>query len=811
MSRDEFVLGFHEVGIEDLPRVGGKNAGLGELIRTFGAEKAPVPDGFAITAEGYRHFLRQAGLAAPLAAALEGVEVTDATALQGAGLASRRMILEAALPPDLESEIRGAYRRLSEGHPGGVDTAVRSSATAEDLPDASFAGQQETFLHVRGEAMLLDAVKRCFASLFTDRAISYRHHHGFAAEQVALSVGVQRMVRSDLGCAGVMFSIDTETGFEDIVLINAAYGLGETLVQGAVNPDEYLVFKPTLLTGHRPIVRKLLGSKEFKLVYEEGGTRATRTVPVAPEDRRRFALDDEDILRLSRWACRVEAHFSAKHGRPTPMDLEWAKDGLTGELFLLQARPETVESRRSGLTLERFILGAKGPVLASGRSVGRKIAQGEAQVVLHVKDMVKFKPGSVLVAERTDPDWEPYLEQAAAIVTDRGGRTCHAAIISRELGLPAVVGTGNGTSMMRDGQSVTVCCAEGDSGTVYEGLLPFTVERTDLAELPRPGRTRIMLNLADPGEALRLSQLPNNGVGLARMEFIINHAIQAHPRALLEWEHLEDLQVRRKIQELTDGYPDPASFFVDRLSQAVGLIGAAFYPKDVIVRFSDFKTNEYANLLGGRLYEPVEENPMLGFRGASRYYDPQYREGFALECRAMRRVREEFGLRNVKLMVPFCRTPEEGRRVLAEMEKHGLQRGKDGLEVYVMCEIPSNVIRADEFAEIFDGFSIGSNDLTQLCLGVDRDSEVVAGLFDERDPTVKWMITRVIEVAKSHGRKIGLCGQAPSDYPDFAAFLVAAGIDSISLNPDALLRTTLVVLEAEKAHPPAAHPLPSLA
>ncbi|HJW09771.1 MAG TPA: phosphoenolpyruvate synthase, partial [Holophagaceae bacterium] len=516
-------------------------------------------------------------------------------------------------------------------------------------------------------------------------------------------------------------------------------------------------------------------------------------------------------LRLARWTCLVEAHFTAKHGRPTPMDLEWAKDGQSGELFLLQARPETVESRKSNLQLETFHLDGKGPILATGRGVGQKIAQGAAQVVLDVKDMVGFRPGSVLVTERTDPDWEPYLERAAAIVTDRGGRTCHAAIVSRELGLPAVVGTGNGTAMMADGQPVTVCCAEGDTGRVYEGTLPFTVQRVDLGTLPRPEHTRMMLNLADPSEALHLSRLPNDGVGLARMEFIINHAIKAHPRALLEWDRLKDTQLRRDIQELTEGYADPAAFFVDRLAQAVGLIAAAFYPKDVIVRFSDFKTNEYANLLGGQAFEPVEENPMLGFRGASRYYDPRYRDGFALECKALLRVREDMGLTNVKLMVPFCRTPEEGRMVLGEMAKHGLLRGRDGLEVYVMCEIPSNVIRAHEFAEIFDGFSIGSNDLTQLCLGVDRDSEVVAHLFDERDPTVKWMISRVIRAAKSHGRKIGLCGQAPSDYPDFARFLVEAGIDSISLNPDALLRTTLVVLEAEKGMASVAHPLPELA
>jgi len=621
---------------------------------------------------------------------------------------------------------------------------------------------------------------------------------GFDHFKVGLSIGIQLMVRSDLAAAGVMFSIDTETGFRDAVLINASYGLGENVVQGSVNPDEYYVFKATLKQGYRPILQKMVGTKEFKLVYDIGGSRMTKNVPVAPEDRDHFAINDDEILELARWACLIEDHYSAKRGRPMPMDMEWAKDGRTGELFIVQARPETVQSQKKLDTIEVYRLRSKGQVLVSGRSVGEKIGRGPVRVIKKVQDLHEFRDGEVLVTDKTDPDWEPTMKKAAAIVTNRGGRTCHAAIVSRELGLPAIVGTERGTELLCDGQAVTVSDAEGDTGFVYDGLLDFDVQRRNLQEVERP-KTRIMMNVGNPEEAFRLSFLPNDGVGLAREEFIISTYIKVHPMALLDYERLDDPAVRAEIDRLTAGYDDKPRFFVDKLAQGVAMIGAAFYPKDVIVRLSDFKTNEYANLVGGRRYEPTEENPMLGFRGASRYYDPRYRDGFALECRAMKKVRDEMGLTNVKLMVPFCRTVEEGRRVMTEMEKHGLKRGENGLEVYVMCEIPSNVILADDFAEIFDGFSIGSNDLTQLVLGVDRDSEIVAHIFDERNPAVKKMIAAVIRAAKAKGRKIGICGQAPSDYPEFARFLVEQGIDSISLNPDAVLRTTLSVLELEAA------------
>lgn len=795
-SAQPLILWFDEIGIDDVPRVGGKNASLGEMYRELAPQGVKVPNGFAVTAEGYRHFLRETGLERQLPELLRHLDSTDVANLRAHGQQIRHAILSAEMPDDLQEAIVAAYNRLSAGQREPLDVAVRSSATAEDLPDASFAGQQETYLNVQGRQLLLDTCRRCFASLFTDRAISYRVDKGFDQLQIALSIGVQQMVRSDLASAGVMFSLDTETGFRDAVLINAAWGLGENVVQGAVNPDEYCVFKPTLAQGYRPILQKRMGTKEFKLIYDIGGGRMTKNVPVSPEDRARFALSDDDILTLARWACRIETHYSAKRGKPTPMDMEWAKDGKSGELFIVQARPETVQSLKTTTSLETYHLLETGPVLVSGRSVGEKIGQGPVRVILSAANLEQFRPGEVLVTDKTDPDWEPTMKKAAAIVTNRGGRTCHAAIISRELGLPALVGTERGTELLRDGQSVTVSCAEGDAGHVYDGLLRFEVQHADIEKLPRP-KTRVMMNVANPEEAFRLSLLPNDGVGLAREEFIISTYIKIHPMALLEFDRLEDPAVKADIDRLTVGYSDKPQFFVSKLAEGVAMIAAAFYPKDVIVRLSDFKTNEYANLVGGRKYEPVEENPMLGFRGASRYYDPRYRDGFALECQAMRKVREEMGLRNLKLMVPFCRTVEEGRRVLAEMEKHGLRRGENGLEVYVMCEIPSNVILAKDFAEIFDGFSIGSNDLTQLVLGVDRDSEIVAHVFDERNAAVKTMIANVIRDARVVGRKIGICGQAPSDYPEFAQFLVEQGIDSISLNPDAVPRTTLKILEIE--------------
>ena len=788
---------FDALSLDDIPFVGGKNASLGEMYRELLAQGVKVPNGFAITAEAYRYFLREADLDQKIRGLLADLDTYDITNLRQRGRQVRQAMVAATLPAELEEAILEAYDRLSADHTEPVDVAVRSSATAEDLPDASFAGQQETYLNVQGHTALLDTCKRCFASLFTDRAISYRTDKGFDHFSIALSIGVQRMVRSDLATSGVMFSIDTETGFRDAVLINAAYGLGENVVQGTVNPDEYYVFKPTLKQGFRPILQKRLGTKEFKLIYDVGGGKMTKNVPTPPADRLRFALNDDEILMLARWGCLIEEHYSTKRGRFTPMDMEWAKDGLTGELFIVQARPETVQSQKTLGILEMYHLQQRGPVLVRGRSVGEKIGQGPVRVIKDVHHLHTFQNGEVLVTDKTDPDWEPIMKKAAAIVTNRGGRTCHAAIVSRELGLPAIVGTEHGTDLLQDGQVVTVSCAEGDTGFVYEGALPFEVEQVRLKEVPRPA-TKVMMNVGNPDEAFSLAQLPNDGVGLAREEFIISTTIKVHPLALLDYDRLDDAVLKAEIDQITAGYTDKAQFFVERLAQGVAMIAAAFYPNDVIVRLSDFKSNEYANLIGGQRYEPTEENPMLGFRGASRYYDPRYRDGFALECRAMRKVRQDMGLTNLKLMIPFCRTVEEGRRVLAEMAQHGLSRGENGLEVYVMCEIPSNVILADAFAELFDGFSIGSNDLTQLVLGVDRDSEIVAHIFDERDPAVKTMIASVIKTAKAKGRKIGICGQAPSDYPEFAQFLVEQGIDSISLNPDAVLKTLLAIAEIEQ-------------
>ncbi len=795
-SDSSLVCWFQDIGIEDVPLVGGKNASLGEMYRELAAKGVKVPNGFAVTAQAYRDFLSEAGLEATIRETLKDLDTRDLADLSRCGSRIRQAMLAASLPHALERAILEAYERLSEGAPGPVDVAVRSSATAEDLPDASFAGQQETYLNVQGSLALLDTCKRCFASLFTDRAIAYRVEKGFDHHRIALSIGIQRMVRSDLASAGVMFSIDTETGFRDAVLINASYGLGENVVQGSVNPDEYYVFKPTLMRGYRPILNKRLGSKEFKLIYDVGGSKMVKNVPVPPDDRARFAVTDEDILTLARWACLIEDHYRDTRGADSPMDMEWAKDGMTGDLFIVQARPETVQSRRDLDVIETYRVTDRSRVLVSGRSIGGKIGQGTVRVIKQVQQIQDFQAGDVLVTDKTDPDWVPIMKRASAIVTNRGGRTCHAAIVSRELGLPAVVGADRATEVLNNGQVVTVSCAEGETGYVYEGRLPVEVERVSVKDVRRP-KTAIMMNVADPEEAFRLSFLPNDGVGLAREEFIIANTIQVHPLALLDYQKSEDRTVKAEIDRVTVGYPDKAEFFVDKLAQGIAMIAAAFYPKDVIVRLSDFKSNEYANLIGGRRYEPAEENPMLGFRGASRYYDPRYRAGFKLECRALRRVREDMGLSNVKIMIPFCRTVKEGRLVQEEMAKHGLRRREKGLEIYVMCEIPSNVVLAEQFAEIFDGFSIGSNDLTQLVLGVDRDSEIIAHLFDERNQAVKSMVASVIAAAKKKGKKIGICGQAPSDYPDFATFLVEQGIDSMSLNPDAILTTTAAVLEME--------------
>lgn len=797
----DFIKRFAEIDIGDVPSVGGKNASLGEMVRELVPHGIRVPDGFAVTADAYRYFLTANRLDAEIQRELADLDVHDVAALQRCGSRIRQRIVEATIPDDLRRAIVEAYTQLEAetvglGEAERLDVAVRSSATAEDLPDASFAGQQETYLNVQGTTQLLETCRRCFASLFTDRAISYRIDKGFDHLKVALSIGVQRMVRSDLASSGVMFSIDTESGFANAVLINSAYGLGENVVQGTVNPDEFYVFKPTLEQGFRPIIRRKLGSKEFKLIYDVGGSKMVRNVPVPAAERRRYSVSDDDVLELARYAIRIEKHYSAKYGRPTPMDIEWAKDGRSGELFIVQARPETVVSQRARGILETYHLEKRGEILVSGRSIGEKIACGPVRRIENVGQLSTFRDGDVLVADKTDPDWEPIMKRAAAIVTDRGGRTCHAAIVSRELGVPAIVGTGDATRRLVEGAEVTISCAEGDTGRVYAGRLPFTVEKTDLGDLGHP-RTKIMLNVADPDEAFGLSFLPCDGVGLARMEFIVANHIRVHPMALIEFDKLVDSPTKAEIAQLTEGYDDKPRFFVDRLAEGVAMLAAAFYPRDVIVRLSDFKTNEYAHLLGGAVYEPEEENPMIGFRGASRYYDPRYRDGFALECRAMVKVRDEMGLTNLKLMIPFCRTVDEGRRVQDEMAKHGLARGRNGLEIYVMCEIPSNVISAEKFAEIFDGFSIGSNDLTQLILGVDRDSEIVSHIFDERNPAVMQAITDVIRRAKRAGRKIGICGQAPSDYPEFAEFLVREGIDSISLNPDVALKTIENILKLE--------------
>ncbi len=794
----DLIRWFDQVGIDDIDAVGGKNASLGEMFRELVPLGVQVPNGFATTTRAYRHFLEHAGLDVAIGQILADLDTNDIPNLRKRGREVRQLMLDAPFPADLAEAIVGAYRQLSVARGEPLDVAVRSSATAEDLPDASFAGQQETYLNVQGDKALLDTCRRCFASLFTDRALSYRADKGFDHLKISLSIGVQQMVRSDMGTSGVMFSLDTESGFREAILINAAYGLGENVVQGAVNPDEYYVFKTTLREGKRPILKRSLGTKEIKMVYDLGGGKMTKNVPVPPGDRLRFALQDDDILTLAGWACIIEDHFSRKRGQWTPMDMEWAQDGQTGELFIVQARPETVQSQKQTDVLKTYRLTAEGTTLVTGRAVGERIGHGCVRRIPDASRLVEFQPGEILVTEKTDPDWEPIMKKAAGIVTNRGGRTCHAAIVSRELGLPAIVGTIHGTEVLGDGQEVTVCCAQGDEGKVYEGLLPYEVEETVLASLPRPA-TKVMMNVANPDEAFALSLLPNDGVGLARMEFIINNHIRIHPLALLRYDELTDASARSTIQQLTIGYQDRSLYFVDKLAEGVGMIAAAFYPKDVIVRMSDFKSNEYANLIGGRQFEPVEENPMLGFRGASRYYDERYREAFRLECLAMQKVREEMGLVNVKLMIPFCRTVEEGRRVQEVMAEFGLQRGVQGLEIYVMCEIPSNVVDGEAFAEIFDGFSIGSNDLTQLVLGVDRDSEIVAHVFNERDPAVKSMIRSAITVAKNAHRKIGICGQAPSDFPEFAQFLVEEGIDSISLNPDAILKTTVTILEMERS------------
>jgi len=795
-----YVAWFTDVSHGDVALVGGKNASLGEMIRQLRPKGIRVPVGFAITVAAYWRHLDANNLHVPIDDLLSALQRHPESISETASRI-RHLILEAPLPADVTAAITTAYMELCELHGGMTEVAVRSSATAEDLPDASFAGQQESFLNVRGSAAVLETSRQCFASLFTDRAVSYRRDKGFDPFKNGLSVGVQRMVRSDLATAGVMFTIDTETGHRQVVLINASYGLGETVVQGAVNPDEIYVFKPTLDQGKRPILRKKIGSKEFKIIYETGAGRRTRSVPVPQGERDRLCISDDDIIQLAQWACQIEKHYSETMHKLTPMDIEWAKDGLTGELFIVQARPETVESQRSALIFEQYVIAkaarANAKTLLQGRAVGQRIGSGRARLIHNVKNLGDLQQGEVLVAQRTDPDWEPAMKRASAIVTDHGGRTCHAAIVSRELGIPAVVGTEGATSLLVDGTEVTVSCCDGDTGNVYAGLIPFERHETTAVAV-KPSFTNILLNVGNPDEALRLSLLPCDGVGLARMEFIISHEVRIHPMALIQFEQLQDGAEKQEIARLTATYATKPDYFVSKLAEGIAMIAAAFYPREVIVRCSDFKSNEYAGLLGGSGFEPKEENPMLGFRGASRYYHERYRQAFALECAAITRVRDTMGLTNLKVMIPFCRTPEEGRKVLAEMAKNGLKRGEQGLEIYCMCEIPSNVILAHEFAEIFDGFSIGSNDLTQLVLGIDRDSELVAPIFDERSKAVTTLIEQVIETAHAAGKKVGICGQAPSDYPEFATLLVRLGIDSISLSPDSFIRTARTIASAEE-------------
>lgn len=797
-EKGRYIRWFSEISNEDVALVGGKNASLGEMYRELSPSGIKIPNGFAVTAHAYRYLVEASGKMQEMRKVLSDIDKNDLDAFAKKGHRLREMIYQAPLPQDLSEEIRAAYRRLCKEYGEDTDVAIRSSATAEDLPTASFAGQQESYLNIRGDAQLLDACRRCFASLFTDRAISYRIDQGFDHFKIALSVGVMKMVRSDLAASGVMFTLDTETGFRDVVLINGAYGLGENVVQGAVNPDEFYVFKPTLRSGYRPLIRKKLGAKKIKMIYGSGGAKVlTRNVQVPEKESRLFCLSDAEVLELARAAMTIEEHYSKKAGHDMPMDIEWAKDGATGELFIVQARPETVQSQSALDSLEIYHLESRGTLLATGTSVGEKIACGPARVITDLHRLSQFKKGDVLLADTTTPDWEPIMKQASAIVTNRGGRTCHAAIVSRELGICSIVGTGDATEKIGDGQQITVSCAEGEIGKVYDTMLPFRVERIPLTNLTRP-RTRIMMNVGNPDEAFALSKIPNDGVGLARMEFIINNYIKVHPMALIHPERVADKKERQEIDRLAYGYPDRESYFVEQLAGGIATIAAAFHPKPVVVRMSDFKTNEYASLLGGSAFEPTEENPMIGFRGASRYYDDRYREGFALECRALKRVRDEMGLANVIPMIPFCRTIGEGEKVLAEMELNGLKRGENGLHVYVMCEIPNNVVLIDDFSRLFDGFSIGSNDLTQLTLGVDRDSALVAHVFDERDAGVMKLISQVIVGAKRNQRHSGICGQAPSDYPEFAAFLVLKGIDSISLNPDSVMKITLKVLEMEK-------------
>ncbi|AWH85405.1 phosphoenolpyruvate synthase [Flavobacterium album] len=799
-----YTLPLKNVGINDIPMVGGKNASLGEMLQNLTALGVTIPDGFVVTVTAYYAFLKHNGLDEKIKATVDAIDYDNIESLQRGGMQIRQSFLNGKFPAEMSEEITNCYLTLSAQYGQEMtDIAVRSSATAEDLPDASFAGQQETFLNVRGPEMLMDSIRKCFASLFTDRAISYRQSFGYNHLELALSVCVQKMVRSDLGTSGVAFSIDTESGFKDAVVINASYGLGEMIVQGAVSPDEYIVFKPLLKEGFNSIIEKRMGNKDIMMIYGEGGDERVKTIPTEDKFRKRFCLSDENILKLSKWVVIIEEYYSKIRDKWTPMDVEWAIDGLTKEMFIVQARPETIHSQKNPATITEYKIEDESrheKVVVKGIAVGDKIGAGKATILYSMDKRVseghEFVPGSVLVTDMTDPDWEPIMKKASAIITNKGGRTCHAAIIAREMGIPAIVGCGNATELITEGQMVTASCAEGDQGFIYDGEIKYTKTEYDLSQLPEV-KTDIMLNVASPGLAFQFSHLPNKGVGLAREEFIINNYIEVHPLALLNHRDLNDAALTKAIEKKITGYPDEETFFIDKLANGVAKIAASFYPNKTIVRFSDFKSNEYYNLLGGKYYEPSEENPMIGWRGASRYYSDAYKAAFGLECRAIKKVREEMGLKNVVVMIPFCRTVEELHKVTAVMKEFGLERGSSGLELYLMAEIPSNIMMAEEFAAHIDGFSIGSNDLTQLTLGLDRDSSLVAHLYDERNPAVKRMLEMLITAAKKAGVKVGICGQGPSDFPDFAQFLVGLGIDSISVTPDSVIKTVNAIAEAE--------------
>ena len=802
LKENKNILWFDEIGISDIPYVGGKNASLGEMYVSLSKLGVNVPFGYAVTSHAYNFFLDQTGLREKITKILSDLDTSNLKNLQERGKKARAAMMDAEFPEILKLQIVNAYEKLEEKYGKNIDVAVRSSATAEDLPNASFAGQQESYLNVHSHQQLLHSCKQCFASLFTDRAISYRVDKGFSHFDISLSIGVEVMVRSDLACSGVMFSIDTESGFDKVAFITGSYGLGENIVQGTVNPDEYIVFKPTLEQGYKSIISKKVGEKRLKMVYDHGGGKLTKNIPVPKRDQVKFVLNDDEVLTLAKWAVIIEDHYSSKKGHYQPMDMEWAKDGETGKLYIVQARPETVQSRKDRGKVETYEMVEKAKPIVSGVSVGSKIGFGKVKVIMDIHEAGKFEKGDILVTDMTDPDWEPIMKLASAIITNRGGRTCHAAIISREMGVPAVVGCDDATEKLKNNQKVTVSCAEGEFGYVYDGYLKYKVVEASIENMPET-KTKIMMNVGNPNLAFSQSFLPNDGVGLAREEFIINSGVKIHPNALIHFDKLKRdksdyaRDAVEKIEELTRGYFDKVQYYVDKLAEGMATITAAFYPKKVIIRMSDFKSNEYANLIGGKLFEPTEDNPMIGFRGASRYYSESFKDAFKLECLAVRKVREEFGLKNLETMIPFCRTVDEAKKVLKVMKESGIERGKDGMKINLMCEIPSNVVLADQFLDLVDGYSLGTNDLTQLTLGLDRDSELVADVYDERNEAVKDLVASVINKCNERGKYIGICGQAPSDYPEFAQFVVEQGIQTMSLNPDTVIKTRLKVAEVE--------------